>query len=191
MALTPFLSATLALLIAPGPTNTLMALSGAQSGPRPMVRLIPAELLGYLTMILPLVALGASAIDTWPAVTTALKLIAAIWIAILAVRLWRTSDTMRGEDHISARRVYVTTVLNPKALIFGVILLPPLGDPALPLRLTVFTTMVVTVAIGWTLAGTLTRTGQKSHARTQIFQRIASAWLTIVSATLMMGVLRA
>lgn len=55
-----FLSAVLALLATPGPTNTLMALAGAEGGVGRVARLLPAELAGHLTTILPLVWLGGA-----------------------------------------------------------------------------------------------------------------------------------
>jgi hypothetical protein len=71
-----FLSAVLALLLAPGPTNTLMALAGAQAG----FGLLPVELLGYLTTILPLTWLGAPLLARWPVLATGLKVLAAAWV---------------------------------------------------------------------------------------------------------------
>ena len=46
--------ALLALLLTPGPTNTLMALAGAERGLGGAARLIPAEIAAYLAVTLPL-----------------------------------------------------------------------------------------------------------------------------------------
>jgi threonine/homoserine/homoserine lactone efflux protein len=185
-----FLSAVLALLLAPGPTNTLMGLAGAQSGLRGMARLLPAELFGYLTTILPLVYLGANVLEQWPAAAVALKVAAAFWVMFLAVRLWgRPSNTGSGGD-VTARRIYLTTMLNPKALIFGLVLLPPAMDPQFAPRLGLFCLMVMAVALAWGTAGALTQQGGSAGHRLLIIQRIASVWLAVVSVTLIAGIIR-
>ncbi len=48
MSLEELVLALLVLLLTPGPTNTLMALAGAERGWTRALRLIPAELAGYL-----------------------------------------------------------------------------------------------------------------------------------------------
>jgi threonine/homoserine/homoserine lactone efflux protein len=52
--------AILALLLTPGPTNSLMLLAGAERGLLRASRLIPAELMGYLTTVVPLALVGQS-----------------------------------------------------------------------------------------------------------------------------------
>jgi threonine/homoserine/homoserine lactone efflux protein len=46
--------AVLVLLLTPGPTNSLMLLAGAERGLTGALRLIPAEVAGYLLTVLPL-----------------------------------------------------------------------------------------------------------------------------------------
>lgn len=195
MSLIAFLSAVLALLLAPGPTNTLMAVTGAQGGVRPVMRLLPAEVLGYLTTILPLVLLGAGLLAEHPWLAVALKLAAALWVMVLAIRLWGMQGAEGAAAGISMRRVFVTTMLNPKALIFGLVLLPsPTHAEFLP-RLALFCLMVCGVAMAWGTAGALSQagaqTGQGGAQRLQLIQRCASLWLAVVSITLIAGVIRA
>ncbi len=58
--------ALLALLITPGPTNALLALSGAQNGMRAGLRLIPIVLVCYLCTVLPLALWGAPILHRLP-----------------------------------------------------------------------------------------------------------------------------
>ena len=156
MSLPSFLSALLALLLAPGPTNTLMAISGAGRGGLPRVlRLMPAELAGYLTTIVPLTLLGTELFAALPGFAMALKLAAAIWVFYLALKLWRATDAGEEQAEITGLRVYITTVLNPKALIIALVLLPAWHDPAFLPRLGLLCLIVGAAALIWGAAGAL------------------------------------
>lgn len=191
MALTAFALAVLALLLAPGPTNTLMAVAGAERGVRHVLRLLPAELAGYLTTVLPLVFLGAQVIEAAPALAVVLKLAAAAWVMVLAVRLWRAAPGDAAMGGVGARRVYLTTVLNPKAMVFGLALLPAPHDPEFAIRLGLFCLMVTGAAMLWGCAGALARAGQGGARRLALVRRLASAWLGFVSVSLVLDAIRA
>jgi threonine/homoserine/homoserine lactone efflux protein len=191
MSFTAFVSAVLVMLVAPGPTNTLMGVAGAQRGLARVVRLLPAELLGYLTTILPLVCLGAQLLAQAPVAAAVLKAGAAAWVMVLAVRLWGLRGGGDARSDVTARNVYLTTMLNPKALIFGLVLMPAPGDATFLPKLGLFCVMVTGVALAWGTAGTLTQAGTGGSHRLRMVQRIASVWLALVSITLMAGVIRA
>lgn len=192
MSLAAFVSAVLALLLAPGPTNTLMGVAGAESGMRHVLRLIPAELAGYLAMVIPLAFLGAQAMARWPAASAALTIAASIWVLFLAYRLWASTGAAHGEASVTARRILATTLLNPKALVFGFVLLPaPSTEQFLP-RLVLFCLAVAATAFAWGVAGQLVRSlGAAGKTRLRIIQRVASVWLGAVSVMLLAGVVRA
>jgi threonine/homoserine/homoserine lactone efflux protein len=84
---------------------------------------------------------------------------------------------------ITPRRVYVTTLLNPKALVVGFILVPaPMAEDFLS-KLCLFFLTVPLIAAGWFGAGRMAgRTG--SPARMLAIQRLASVCLTVLSGTL-------
>ncbi|MBP1859908.1 hypothetical protein [Rhizobium herbae] len=73
----------------------------------------------------------------------------------MAVRLWRMHENDGTPDEVTARHVYLTTMLNPKALIFGLVLLPAPGDPEFASKLGIFGAMVMTVASIWAVLGAL------------------------------------
>jgi threonine/homoserine/homoserine lactone efflux protein len=186
VSLAAYLSAVLALLIAPGPTNTLIGVAGAQRGMIRVVRLLPAELAGYLTAILPLVWIGAEVLGRFPSAALALKLVAAAWVMALAVRLW----DLRGAGEqglVTVRRIYVTTLLNPKALVFGLVLLPSPSEPQFAERFALFCLSVICIALLWGAAGALSQRGAGGGFRLRMVQRIASVWLGLVSVTLVLG----
>lgn len=190
MTLAAFLAAILGLLLTPGPTNTLVGLAGAFSGPRAVIRLIPAEILGYLTTILPLAFIGQGLLADFPMAAQAVKLAAAAWVMVLAVKLWGHGSLPRAGGKITALRVYVTTVLNPKALIIALVLLPSPAAPDFLSRLALFCLTAAGVALIWGGAGTIARSGNGGTGRMQAIQRAASVWLALVSVMLVAGVVR-
>lgn len=55
---------------------------------------------------------------------------------------------------ISVRQVFVTTLLNPKACVFALVV-SPFGSPHAPVYLHAFTAMVPVVGTTWIVAGSL------------------------------------
>ncbi|MCX7644574.1 MAG: hypothetical protein N2Z62_04665 [Rhodobacteraceae bacterium] len=191
MSTLAFVTAVLALLAAPGPTNTLMCLAGAAGGPGRVLRLLPAELLGYLSAILPIGWVGAHLLAQAPVAAAVLKVVAAAWVMTLAIRLWTPPAAAAGGGAVGFGSVFVTTLLNPKALVFGLVLLPPPGDPAFAARLGLFCLMVAGVALAWGTAGSLARIGGNLAGRMRAIHRIASVWLSAVAVGLVAGALGA
>jgi threonine/homoserine/homoserine lactone efflux protein len=83
-----FILAVLGLLATPGPTNTLLAASGAAVGVRRSLHLIPAEVSGYLCSILALALLLGPIAQNWPLFGSALRVCCGMWLAFLAWRHW-------------------------------------------------------------------------------------------------------
>jgi threonine/homoserine/homoserine lactone efflux protein len=139
------------LLLTPGPTNTLMALAGAERGARAAAGLIPVELCAYLCVVVPLASAGAGLMAAVPGLLPLVTAAAALWVLWLAVRMWRSVIPQQiAVATVTARRVFVTTLLNPKALIIGLVLLP---GSALPLRAAVFAALVCCAALAWICLG--------------------------------------
>lgn len=142
------------LLLTPGPTNTLLAIGGASAGFRRSLPLILAENLGYLVTIVPLVAFAGPFLAGHPVAASVLKLCSAAWVTMLALKLWVTPLGEVGERAlVTFRQVFVTTMLNPKALIFGIVLLPAATFAETLPRLGVFAVIVAFVASFWLSAG--------------------------------------
>ncbi|WP_331375295.1 LysE family translocator [Sinorhizobium chiapasense] len=188
MTYNAYVFAVLALLATPGPTNTLMGLAAARKGLRCTLQLLPAELAGYFTMIMPLTLLGTEMVSRWPAVAVLVKATAASWILYVAIKLWRVGGNIARDHEITIWRVYLTTMLNPKALILALVLLPSPTDQQFLPRLGVFGLLAIAVAFTWGGLGTLLGNRQKSGSRLLVIQRISSVWLAIISATLIAGI---
>jgi threonine/homoserine/homoserine lactone efflux protein len=122
-----FILAVLMLLGTPGPTNTLLAASGAAVGAGHSVKLIAAEVGGYVLAISLLIAVVGPVVADHAWFGAALRLAAGAWLAFCALRLWReaASGFSLTETPISMGRMFLTTTLNPKALIFAFVIFPP------------------------------------------------------------------
>ncbi|WP_210529823.1 LysE family transporter [Rubellimicrobium arenae] len=178
MSLTQLALAICALLVTPGPTNTLLAIAGAERGWLRAIRLIPAELGGYLATTVPLALLGAALLEELPQARTAITLVAAAWVAWLALAMWRVPAGRSGRLTVTGRRVLVTTLLNPKALIFGLVLLPAETGDDLLRNFGLFAAEVVTVAMLWAALGAVLRRGDRAEpGMPPGWRRAASVWL--------------
>lgn len=184
MTIFAFVAAALALLIAPGPTNTLMAVAAAQQGLARVARLIPAELAGYLTVVLPLSYIGAQLFATLPWLVIALEACAAIWVMALAVKLWRQPAQNPRATSIRFSDIYLTTVMNPKGMILGLVLLPPFGGDGYALHLVALILLIGVVAGLWGGLGALLQSPEHGARRVRLLKRVASCWLAVISITI-------
>ncbi len=176
--------AVLALLLTPGPTNSLMLLAGAERGLTGAARLIPVELAGYLTTVIPLTLVGQSVFAANPDLRMIVALLAAVWVAVLAVRLWRL-PSVAATRSVGARALFVTTALNPKALIFGLVLLP--SPDRVGTSLALFVGLVIGVALVWAGLGAALRGGTAGQPRALfMLRRLASVFLAAMSVLLVL-----
>jgi threonine/homoserine/homoserine lactone efflux protein len=179
MTLIDLAFALFALLATPGPTNTLLALAGAQGVRRPY--LLPfAELSAYLATVIPLSLWGHGWLAAVPGLRTGLTLAAALWVGALAIRLWRQSTRPEGQGAptVTARQVAVTTLLNPKALVFGLVLIPE--GPDVLSGLVLFAGLIVVVSLGWLALG-----ARFSGRMAPLVNRGGAIWLGVLAALLL------
>jgi threonine/homoserine/homoserine lactone efflux protein len=170
-----FLLAVLTILGTPGPTNTLLATSGATAGVRPSLPLLVAELSGYLIAILLIRGVLSPVIAMWPVVGTVLKVMVASYICWTAISLWVKPGALTTARRVNFRMVFVTTLLNPKAIIFALTVIP-LTHTELWLYFAAFAVAVLCCGFGWILIGGVI--GAASRGRHQsIIQRIAAVVL--------------
>lgn len=173
-----FVLAALGLLLTPGPTNTLLATSGATVGARASLRLIPAELAGYSLEITGVTLLLRPLLGTHADPTFYLKLTLACYLTYLAVRLWRAGGIIGDERAaIGARQVFVTTLLNPKGIVFVLVIVPYLRDgdltAALP-YLAGLACMIIGVACTWIMLGALLRRRTRTALGPMVIRRTGS-----------------
>ena len=183
-----FILAALTLLATPGPTNTLLAMSGAAAGFRPSLRLLVAELAGYTISILTLALVLGPLVRGNPMVGVTLKGLCAAYLVYLAVKLWREgSSTLITDAAVPFRRVFTTTLLNPKAVIFAFLILPHLADrrvlQGLP-YLAALCGLIVLVGGSWIGLGSALRVGSGGKLAGGLVRRIGASALVVFAMVL-------
>jgi threonine/homoserine/homoserine lactone efflux protein len=170
-----FLLAVATILATPGPTNTLMATSGATAGVTRSLPLLAAEIGGYLIAIFVMRAVLAPIVAAYPAVGVLLKLAVAAYLIWLAIKLWRHPLVIgAATQSIGFTNVLVTTLLNPKALIFALSVFPP-NSPELIWYVLGFCGLVLLGGGGWILLGW--GLGAAAGERAGLIPRIAAVAL--------------
>ncbi len=177
-----FLLAILALLLTPGPTNTLVTVGAAARGFGASLPLLLGELAGYLIVVVPLATIAGSLLEGRPVLAVALRLAAALWVLFLAIRLWRVSAVQMSPDSaspVTIGQVFVTTLLNPKAPIIGLVIMPhgPLAQIAPAIGL--FSLLVAGTGTSFLVLGSLI--GRAPSLSPQLVYRIAAVCLGVFS----------
>ncbi|CCD91113.1 conserved membrane hypothetical protein [Bradyrhizobium sp. ORS 375] len=193
MDIATFLAASIALLATPGPTNTLLATAGASRGVRASVHLLLAELVGYLLAIMTLRIVLGPVLAAMPLVGHALRVAVVLYLLHLAVALWRHGGGRAGDAvPVALRRVFVTTLLNPKAIIFAFTLLPADGDAArlLPFVVTLGLS-IASIGGGWIVLGATLRRGLGSLVPATLGYRCSAAALALLAGVILAPALAA
>jgi threonine/homoserine/homoserine lactone efflux protein len=182
----PFALAVVFLLATPGPTNTLLLTAGAASGPRAL-RLIPAEVIGYLTTILIVGYLIGDRVQSMPSAAFALRALVAAYLIYLAFRLWRTGLQAEAPRRlITFRDVLVTTMLNPKALLFALGIIPVHAANSIG-YFAAFVLLVVAAGSGWALLGVALRRGLLPKSSPHLVPRLGAVAITAFAAYLVIA----
>jgi threonine/homoserine/homoserine lactone efflux protein len=173
--LTLFAFAVLAVLATPGPTNTLMAVAGATLGMRKGLQLIPAEVAGYLTSISVLVFIFRPVVDALPVAATVLRIGCGAYLAILALNIWRASTRDAAQTSlVSFQRVFITTLLNPKSLIFAFQIFPNGGIRLILSFLGTFAVICIAAATMWICIGAILRRRTEAVLSGVVIRRITA-----------------
>lgn len=170
-----FIFAVLTLLGTPGPTNTLLATSGAMAGVRRSLPLLGGELAGYLIAVAAIRIVLGPVIHAYPLIGIGLKIAVVLYLGWVAIRLWRQNEALAGAQTVGVRSVFITTLLNPKALIFALSIIPA-EHPALVWFIVAFAVAVPSVGFAWIMVGRAigAASGEKNAG---IVRRVASVAL--------------
>ena len=183
MSFLTFFTATCFLLALPGPTNTLLATSGAGVGIARSLHLLAAELCGYLLAIALLRLVLGPIVSDVPIAALVLRLAVTVYILGLAIMLWRfRSRELRGRTPVTFGHVLLTTLLNPKALVFAFLLLPfQAGLFELLPWLALIAVQIVTAGAAWVTFGATLGRGARRFGHPDLVTRTGAVTLVAVT----------
>ncbi|KQQ69505.1 LysE family translocator [Acinetobacter sp. Leaf130] len=179
-----FIGLVATILLTPGPTNTLLASSGVQVGLRKSVKLIPAEVLGYVISISAWGMLIGKVSTTLPLLPPILKLLSAFYIIFLAIKLWHTAnqEIELNQPTIRTRELFCATLLNPKALLFASAIFPVAAWSDFHIYLIhmmAYLALITPIALFWIFLGSLLASKKVAWLNQTNLQKTAS--LVLVS----------
>lgn len=181
-----FSLSVLTLLAVPGPTNTLLAASGATVGVRRSLHLLLGELAAYNITVLAVREL----VDVFghsSGAETAFRAAVAVYLVFLAIRLWRDAPAPNVRS-VDIRRIFLTTLLNPKGLVFALVLFPAQAVNPVP-YFAVFSVLVPIIGATWIFAGSVA-TNVAGERYVIWVPRIASVALAVFATVLVVGIAR-
>lgn len=190
-----FVLACMAVLFVPGPTNTLLATSGAACGVRRSLHLPWAELIGYTIAIWTMALLIAPIVHASPLIAKALRLACAGYLIWSAVHLWREgASALTSSQPVGFRRVLVVTLLNPKGMLFAFVIIPHLGqrdiEAAFP-YLVGHMIITLTASIFWISLGALAGGAARVRFDAGAIRRVGASALGVFGLLLTGSVLQA
>jgi len=180
-----FVPAIMALLFTPGPTNTLLTVGAAARGWRASLPLLLGELSGYLSVVVPLATIAAPLFKEHPPLATGLRVLAACWVLFLAIRLWRISAAKALEAPalaVTVRQVFLTTMLNPKAPIIALAIMPSGNLMEIAPALGLFSLLVLCAGAGFLALGSVA--GRAPAVSPCLVYRVAAVFLVVFSVGL-------
>lgn len=185
MDVLPFILAAASLLAIPGPTNTLLATSGAGVGVgvARSLPLLAAELGGYLLSIMLLRSVFGPFMQAVPVAGIVLRIVVSTYLIYLACMLWRHgAHEIADRAPVSFRSVLITTLLNPKAVIFAFTLLPfqVAAFDLLP-WLGLLAVQIVTIGSAWIALGAALGRGLQGAGRPLLIYRLSAVALVVLA----------
>ena len=184
-----FLLSTAIVLLTPGPTNTLLAAAGIGQGAKKALPLIVFELGGYCIAISGWGIFLASLLPTYPWLSTVSRVACGFYLLYVAVKIWSSTENFptTGSRTVGPATVFVTTLLNPKGLLFASAIFPPLASNNGQVYLIaagLFACMVVPIASAWVLLGAVIGSGRVVAMNPGKLQRALAVVLGVFSASL-------
>jgi threonine/homoserine/homoserine lactone efflux protein len=171
-------------LFTPGPNVILLTASGARFGFRATLPHVAGVVLG-VGVTAGLTGLGIGALlAQWPFLKTALGVVAAGWIVVMAVRLWRSRPRSVAADARpwGTRRAMLFQWVNPKVWAVAMAAASGYGAGLAPLeeaqRLALaFSGLNLAVCLFWSWAGSLLARLLSDDRAWRVFARIMAAGL--------------
>lgn len=185
MTLAGLTLALLLLLLTPGPTNTLILLAGAERGWHRALWLVPVEVAAYLIVVIPLALLAHAVAEQVGLLRPVVASVAGVWVLYLAWTMWSAEPGRRGGAAVTARRLAITTMLNPKGLVMGLVLIPSAG--ATGPSFAVLAGCISVVAAFWAFLGCCLPGAEDGDGFPPLVMRAVAVWLAGLSVMIVAG----
>ena len=181
-----FVLASVVMLMIPGPTVMLVVGYAVGRGRASGWATVPGVALGDLSAMTVSMAGAGAILAASATLFTVLKLIGAVYLIWLGIRLWRSGATMEPAAPVAGGAMfwnaYVVTALNPKSIMFFIAFVPQFMTPDLPMLGQVVileATFVVLAAINaaaWAMAAGAVRAGVRGR-KARVVNRVGGGFL--------------
>lgn len=190
-----FLLGTAAILLTPGPTNTLLAAAGLARGLRRSAPLVGFELAGYLVGITAWGLFLVSAQAVYPWIGIVVRVASSVYLAYVAVKIWCAAgaDVTTRQEPIGPCALFIATLLNPKGLVFASTLFPAYAFENLPGYLAAmaqFIGLLVPIAFIWIKFGALLAGRRIGFINPERLQRTAALVIGVFSVSIVGSAVR-
>ncbi len=175
-----------AVLATPGPTNTLLATSGATAGFKRSLPLLIAEISGYMISISVLALVIGPLVRGSPVLSIALRIGCGLYLLYVAAKLWREgAGAFTSTEPVKFQRVFIATLLNPKGIIFAFVIVPHLAQgrfrEALP-YLAGLASLIVCIGGSWIGLGALLQASAGTKLNAGFVRRAGAVVLGVFAA---------
>lgn len=180
-----FVLAMMAVLITPGPSNALLASSAHQQGMAKTIVLVPAELMGYFYAINIWALIIHLSAPVWPNLIHILHFLSIVYVLWLAFHLWKSAHLQQhNQKHpsIQPRELFLTSLKNPKAILFaaGIFPLETWNSPLnFVMVFTVFALVLLPVALFWMSFGRAILSGQNQKIKADLLYKGSALMLIL------------
>jgi threonine/homoserine/homoserine lactone efflux protein len=175
-----FAAGVFALLILPGPTNAILAMASQGLTAGRAIMLLGTVVSAYLAIVVPASGLAGPFLHRHPLAAQSVKLASATWVFYLALRLWGAGSG--PAEIVTVRQLAITTLLNPKALIIGLTMMPSAQDVSAMAAIVTLAFVVLFVSSIWLSTGRIVLGSEKQMPL--LARRCGSATLLLFSAVL-------
>lgn len=190
-----FVAGIAAILLTPGPTNTLLAAAGLARGWRRAAPLVGAELAGYLAGISAWGLFLASVQPAHPWVGILVRVASSAYLAYVAVKVWCAAgvDLTGRRQPIGPGALFIATLFNPKGLVLASAWFPARAFERLPDYLAAmaqFTCLLVPIAFLWIRFGAALAGRRAGLLNPERLQRAAALVIGVFSISIVGSAVR-
>lgn len=184
-----FVISTAAILLTPGPTNTLLAAAGLGRGVRGALPLVAFECAGYLTAISAWGIFLTSVEQHYLWLGISVRVASSCYLGYIAVKLWRATLALPTSEQrpIGPKVLFMATLLNPKGLVFASAIFPPHAFDNMQVYLaatTSFACLLLPIGLLWIRFGAALGSGRLMFMSPVKLQRAAALAIGMFSASI-------